>query len=332
MPKTSSSAKTLTSINAFVTSSPSTPGLYAYLCAAPTGISVGDVFRWDGSNAVLHTAYSKLPATLFSISENESYAKASGTWASESTLTVIDLVASQAALAGKQAGFYAATAAFGTVSKGDIVYYAGGGAACTTYIFYNDASESLCTSSGETLAKFSGGWVALSTKSVVTYSEPLTISAFSGTPTKGATRLSDYIDAVDDGSGWVHVDLAYSQSTAGTGGISPLVLKIPGGLKFNATKHPTQSAAATADNIQAVNDEYKYLIPCVGSVSVNNGGAYDVLMGIMPVTTDTFCLVCAGTGTRLGLAEDIVISIVVFLVVSLRNTAGTVFQGANSVR
>jgi hypothetical protein len=32
----------------------------------------------------------------------------------------------------------------------------------------------------------------------------------------------------------------------------------------------------------------------------------------------------------LGLIEDIVISIVVFLVVSLRNTAGTVFQGANS--
>jgi hypothetical protein len=38
------------------------------------------------------------------------------------------------------------------------------------------------------------------------------------------------------------------------------------------------------------------------------------------------------TSTLLGLAEDIVISIVVFLVVSLRNTAGTVFQGANSLR
>jgi hypothetical protein len=37
------------------------------------------------------------------------------------------------------------------------------------------------------------------------------------------------------------------------------------------------------------------------------------------------------TSTLLGLIEDIVISIVVFLVVSLRNTAGTVFQGANSV-
>jgi hypothetical protein len=36
------------------------------------------------------------------------------------------------------------------------------------------------------------------------------------------------------------------------------------------------------------------------------------------------------TSTRLGLIEDIVISIVVFLVVSLRNTDGTVFQGANS--
>jgi len=38
------------------------------------------------------------------------------------------------------------------------------------------------------------------------------------------------------------------------------------------------------------------------------------------------------TSTRLGLIEDIVISIVVFLVVSLRNTDGTVFQGANSDR
>jgi hypothetical protein len=36
------------------------------------------------------------------------------------------------------------------------------------------------------------------------------------------------------------------------------------------------------------------------------------------------------TSTRLGLIEDIVISIVVFLVVSLRNTDGAVFQGANS--
>jgi hypothetical protein len=36
------------------------------------------------------------------------------------------------------------------------------------------------------------------------------------------------------------------------------------------------------------------------------------------------------TSTLLGLIEDIVISIVVFLVVSLRNTDGTVIQGANS--
>ncbi len=36
------------------------------------------------------------------------------------------------------------------------------------------------------------------------------------------------------------------------------------------------------------------------------------------------------TSTRLGLIDDIVMSIVVFLVVSLRNTDGTVIQGANS--
>jgi len=37
------------------------------------------------------------------------------------------------------------------------------------------------------------------------------------------------------------------------------------------------------------------------------------------------------TSTRLGRIDDIVISIVVFLVVSLRNTDGTVIQGANSI-
>ena len=37
------------------------------------------------------------------------------------------------------------------------------------------------------------------------------------------------------------------------------------------------------------------------------------------------------TSTRLGLIDDIVISIVLFLVGSLRNTDGTVIQGANSV-
>jgi hypothetical protein len=36
------------------------------------------------------------------------------------------------------------------------------------------------------------------------------------------------------------------------------------------------------------------------------------------------------TSTRVGLIDDIVISIVLFLVVSLRNTDGTVIQGANS--
>jgi hypothetical protein len=33
-----------------------------------------------------------------------------------------------------------------------------------------------------------------------------------------------------------------------------------------------------------------------------------------------------------GVAEDIVISMVVFLFLSLRNTDGTVFQGANSLK
>ena len=39
----------------------------------------------------------------------------------------------------------------------------------------------------------------------------------------------------------------------------------------------------------------------------------------------------ATTFTRKGVAEDIAISIVVFLFLSLRNTNGTLFQGANSV-
>lgn len=138
----------------------------------------------------------------------------------------------------------------------------------------------------------------------VTHAEALTLTAFTGTPAKGATRLHDYIEAVDDGSGWVKVYFAYSQTSAGTGVLSPLVLKVPGGLKFNTTRHPIQSSASTGDNMQAVNDEFKYLIPCTGNINVNNGGGYDTLLGVAPVSLDTFCLVCAGTG-NIGMGRTV---------------------------
>jgi hypothetical protein len=56
------------------------------------------------------------------------------------------------------------------------------------------------------------------------------------------------------------------------------------------------------------------------------------------LTISSFCsgvqrlrrLTLVTTSTRAGVAEDIVISMVVFLFLSLRNTDGTVFQGANS--
>ena len=78
--------------------------------------------------------------------------------------------------------------------------------------------------------------------------------------------------------------------------------------------------------------EFKYEAVCqitergysVAEVSARLGvsahSLYKWVSAVKPVTTST----------RLGLIDDIVISIVVFLVVSLRNTDGTVIQGANS--
>jgi hypothetical protein len=129
-----------------------------------------------------------------------------------------------------------------------------------------------------------------------TYSEPLTLTEFSGTVVKGATRLADYIDVIDDGSGWVQVDFAYSQTSAGSGGGSGLIIGLPAGLKFDTAKHPLNLPANTKNGVAATSDEWKYVIPAVGIFNVNNAGAYGLLLGVVPLTDGTFCLALSSAG------------------------------------
>lgn len=129
---------------------------------------------------------------------------------------------------------------------------------------------------------------------VLTYREPLTFTGFTTNPVKGASRLRDYINAVDDGSGFVTLDFAYCQQSAGTAGSGGLILKLPGALAFDTAFHPLNPAANTAGGIQYASDEFKYLIPCTGFM-VNANVSSDMIYGIVPVSANTFCIVFAGT-------------------------------------
>lgn len=132
------------------------------------------------------------------------------------------------------------------------------------------------------------------TKQPLTLTEPLTFTAFTTNPVKGASRLRDYINAVDDGSGFVTLDFAYCQQSAGTAGSGGLILKLPGELAFDTAFHPLNPAANTAGGIQYASDEFKYLIPCTGFM-VNANVSSDMVLGIVPVSANTFCIVFAGT-------------------------------------
>lgn len=139
---------------------------------------------------------------------------------------------------------------------------------------------------------------------VRTFTEPLTITS-TGTmpPGKGATRLRDYITAVDDGSGWVNLDLAYAHTSAGTAGVgNGSVFKLPGSLTFDTTFHPLLTTSS--DGMQYAQDDFKHIIPAYGALIVNNANR-EMFFGIAPISANTFVICMAGTadyglGTLLG--------------------------------
>lgn len=279
MPRILPTPKTLSSIDGFLTSiTGKSAGRYAFICGTPpTGINIGDVFDWDGSSAVLNTPYAKLPPSLFSISENESYSKASSTWSSDATLNVLGVVASQAELAGKAAGIYAANAAFGVTAKGDIVYYPGGGASCKPYLLYGDTRSIFYTSTGETYAKFSGGWLLVAASKMATYTEKLSLSSTGVvSPTKGTTTV-DYLSLVDDGSGWCNLTGALNQITAGTAGDGTLLVNVPATWSgsIDPTFHPYSNQTNT---LSGAGEVFRIIPGSWGTVSRSDGAAQTLMV------------------------------------------------------
>jgi hypothetical protein len=79
------------------------------------------------------------------------------------------------------------------------------------------------------------GFTPLAPKS---FTETLTIGATTTAPTKGATKAVDYINLVDDNSGWCQVSMMYRHTSAGTAGSGDYLFSLPAGYKFDTTIHP----------------------------------------------------------------------------------------------
>jgi hypothetical protein len=92
------------------------------------------------------------------------------------------------------------------------------------------------TSGGTRLSwKKISGFTPLAPKS---FTETLAIGATTTAPTKGATKVQDYINLVDDNSGWCQVSMMYRHTSAGTAGSGDYLFSLPAGYTFDSTYHP----------------------------------------------------------------------------------------------
>ena len=79
-------------------------------------------------------------------------------------------------------------------------------------------------------------WKRIGNPSVITVTEQLTIIGTSANPSKG-TAVIDYINLVDDGSGWCTVSLNFVQTAGGSPGSGDYLIKLPGGYSFDTSVH-----------------------------------------------------------------------------------------------
>ena len=75
---------------------------------------------------------------------------------------------------------------------------------------------------------------------VKSFTEPITITATTTNPTKATVALADYINIVDDGSGWCTVTMSYrhTSSVGAVSGSGQYIFKLPAGYKFDTNVHP----------------------------------------------------------------------------------------------
>jgi len=119
----------------------------------------------------------------------------------------------------------------------------------------------------------STGAVTVSHSGSINVTEALTIGATTTAPTKATTRVQDFIQLTDDGSGWCRVEASYfaaSPSGAGSGSGNYLYT-LPGGYQFDTTIHPTNTQLTTLSGWEQVNK----MIGATGIVSQEGNSSFN---------------------------------------------------------
>ena len=103
---------------------------------------------------------------------------------------------------------------------------------------------------GELNIYYSNTWVqanpASSSILPSSISGPTILSAITTAPTKATTTITDYINLVDDGTGWCTVNFSYSHAvaTGSANGSGSYLWGLPGGYQFSSTYHPYNTDAS----------------------------------------------------------------------------------------
>lgn len=90
-------------------------------------------------------------------------------------------------------------------------------------------------------------WSRIPTGAASSIASAVTITGTTTNPTKGATRVVDSINVIDDGSGWCDLVMNYHQSTAGTAGSGDYLVTLPAGYTFDTAFHGAR--AVTGDPV-----------------------------------------------------------------------------------
>jgi len=124
-----------------------------------------------------------------------------------------------------------------------------------------------------TITTGSNGAVTVSHSGSINVTEALTIGATTTAPSKATTKVQDFIQLTDDGSGWCRVEASYfASNTAGaTAGSGTYLYTLPGGYQFNTTIHPTNTQLNNLSGWEQVNK----MIGATGIVSQEGNASFN---------------------------------------------------------
>jgi len=118
-----------------------------------------------------------------------------------------------------------------------------------------DGTSYLIAGTRMTITTGSNGAVTVTHSGSINISDTLTIGATTTAPTKATTKVQDFIQLTDDGSGWCRVEASYFASSAAgaAAGNGNYLYTLPGGYQFNTTIHPTNTQLNTMSGMVEVN-------------------------------------------------------------------------------